>query len=61
MNKILEVSVTIWHLALFAVIGAVFNSFIAFSTLFWPPIALVTATLTGYGIFVALKGKKRDN
>ncbi len=43
------------RLLLFFLIGAVFNIFIAFSSLWFPVMSLFTATLTGFAIFQITK------
>jgi len=49
--KVEKVFMVIWQLGLLLVLGAVFNTAIAFASLWFQEISMVTATLTGYGIF----------
>lgn len=58
MNPKIEKFLTVfWHTALFCVIGAIFNSGIAFASVWFEGVQIITAALTGYGIYQLFKGK----
>lgn len=50
-SLMLKVFMFIWNVALLCVLGAIFNTAIAFLSLFVPATALIVAGLTGYALY----------
>lgn len=56
--KIEKFFMIVWFTALFTVGGAIFNTVIAFASLWFNGLQVTVAALTGYGLYHLFKGSK---
>jgi hypothetical protein len=56
--KIEKFLLIIWSTALFTLCGGIFNTGVAFASLWFDGIQVVVAALTGYGLYHLVKGSK---
>ena len=61
-GRITSFFLTIWYMAIFTLIGAIFNTTIAFLSLFFSKVFYLTVPgLTGYAIYKLIQRSKSEN
>ena len=61
MERVEKILMMMWHLILLFILGAIFNTSMAFITLFFRELVIFVPILTGYGIYTLFKGIKNGS